>query len=335
MADSNELRAVELLRNSIAWDNHSCMPLRPGDYSFLDQLERAQKTGIDVVALNIGFGPQSLQEHLDVLGSFVQWIKAQDDRYVIAHDIAGIDAAVNQGKLAIVFDIEGMAPLDSADLTVIEELRRAGVSWMLVAYNKNNAAGGGCMDDDPGLSEHGRAILREMQRVGMIVCCSHTGHRTALDVFEAADNPVIFSHSNASAVHEHVRNIPDELIKACAQTGGVVGVNGVGDFLGDGEDYAALIVRHIDHMVNIVGPDHVGVSLDYVFDQQEVTDYLNKLTETFGEDAAAEFTCRFAPPETFTGIASELLALGYSDEDIGKIIGGNWYRVATQVWRPT
>ena len=335
MSETNEQRAIELLGKSLAWDNHSCMPLRPGDHAYLDQLERARATGIDVVALNIGFGPQSLQQHLDVLDSFVAWIEARSDHYVVAHDTAAIDAARERGRLAIIFDIEGMAPFDDADLDVIGELRTAGVSWMLIAYNRNNAAGGGCMDEDPGLSAHGRKILKEMKHVGMIVCCSHTGHRTALDVLEAADNPVIFSHSNASAVHAHARNIPDELIRGCAQTGGVVGVNGLGDFLGDGEDYADLIVRHIDHMVELVGPDHVGISLDYVFDQQEVIDYFNSFSETFGEDAASGFSCRFAPPEIFTGIVAGLFARGYHDDDIHKIVGGNWYRVASQVWPAT
>ena len=335
MSEGNEQRAVELLGNTLAWDNHACMPLRPGDYAFLDQLERVRDSGIDVVTLNIGFGPQALQDHVDVLDSFVAWIAAHNDCYVVAHNVADIDAARAQGRLAIVFDVEGMAPLDDADLGVVERLRQAGVGWMLIAYNRNNAAGGGCMDDDKGLTAHGRAILHEMNRVGMIVCCSHTGHRTARDVLESAEYPVIFSHSNASAIQEHARNIPDGLIKACAQTGGVVGVNGVGDFLGDGEDYSSLIVRHIDHMVELVGPDHVGISLDYVFDQQEVIDFINQYSETFPDEAGQGFTCRFAPPETFRGIVTGMLDLGYGDEDIAKIVGGNWYRVASQVWPTT
>ena len=324
--------AVALLQQTLVWDNHACMPLRPGDDAFLDQLNRAHAAGLDAVTLNVGFGPQPLDDHLRMLASFRRWFAERADKYALARSVSDIDAAKAQRRLAVLFDVEGMAPLDTGDFGLVAMLRELGVGWMLVAYNRNNAAGGGCMDEDPGLTTHGRAILAEMKRVGMIVCCSHTGHRTAHQVIEAADNPVIFSHSNASALHPHVRNIPDELIRACAATDGVVGVNGVGDFLGEGTDYAELIVRHIDHIVQLVGPDHVGISLDYVFDQQEVLDYLDKMKSTFGA-MAEEFTCRFAPPETFIGITAALLERGYAADDIAKVLGGNWRRVAARVWR--
>ncbi|RPH97387.1 MAG: membrane dipeptidase [Lysobacterales bacterium] len=333
MTDAVEQRARALLNDSLVWDNHACMPLRPGDASFFDQLDRARQSGVDVISLNIGFGPLSLQDHLGVLAWFRKWLGQRPERFLLARHPEDIDTARRQGRLAVIFDIEGMAPLDAGDHGLVAMFRELGVGWMLIAYNRNNAAGGGCMDEDPGLSAHGRRILAEMKRVGMIACCSHTGQRTALDVLEAADNPVIFSHSNANAVHQHVRNISDELIRACAATGGVVGINGLGDFLGPGEDYAEAIVRHVDHMVELVGSEHVGLALDYVYDQQEVADYVRTMHATFGEEQAAEFSGRFAPPETFVPIVTRLLGLGYAERDIRNIVGGNWYRVASQVWR--
>lgn len=324
--------AKRLLKESLVWDNHACMPLRPDDHSFLNQLARLRDTGVDVVSLNIGMDITTRQEHLDVLDSFQRWIAEHGDKYVVAHDFTEIEQARSTNRLAIVFDIEGMALLGDGNLDLISRLRNQGALWMLVAYNRNNEAGGGCLDEDPGLSEHGRAILAEMKRVGMLACCSHTGHRTAMEVMEAAGNPVIFSHSNPAAVYEHVRNIPDGLIRACAATGGVVGINGVGDFLGPGEAYAGMIVRHIDHVVQLVGPDHVGISLDYVFDQQEVYEYLEKMREAFGEEMVSQFSGRFAPPEIFVPVTEELLNLGYSTDHIEKILGGNWARVARQVW---
>jgi membrane dipeptidase len=331
--EARQREARQLLRESLVWDNHACMPLRPGDASFLNQLDRVQSSGVDVISLNIGFGPLPLQDHLAVLAWYRTWLGQRPDRFLLARHLEDIHTARRESRLAVVFDIEGMAPLDAGEHGLVARFRELGVSWMLVAYNRNNAAGGGCMDDDPGLSPHGRRILQEMKRVGMIVCCSHTGHRTAREVLEAAGNPVIFSHSNSSAVYAHPRNIPDDLIRLCAATGGVVGINGLGDFLGPGEEYAELMVRHIDHVVQLVGPEHVGIALDYVYDQEEVAAYVRTMRETFGEEQADRFTGRFAPPETFVPLTVRLMELGYSERDLGNILGGNWYRVAKQVWK--
>jgi len=327
------LKAQELLNQSLVWDNHACMPLRPQDDSFLDQLQRAHRTGVNVVALNVGFGPQTLQDHLRMLAAFRHWLAARSDRYVLASSLADIDQARRDGKLAVFFDIEGMAPLNEGDHGLVALFRELGVGWMLIAYNRNNAAGGGCMDEDTGLKAHGRRILAEMKRVGMIVCCSHTGHRTAREVMEAADNPVIFSHSNAHAVYPHDRNIPDELIRLCAATGGVVGINGIGDFLGQGEDYPALLASHIDHMVQLVGSEHVGIALDYVYDTQELLDYVANMRGTFGENQNMEFSCRFAPHESLLPLIARLMHMGYAQKDLQNILGANWYRVAQQVWK--
>lgn len=325
--------ARNLLAQSLVWDNHTCMPLRPGDHTFLDQLQRAKKVGVNVITLNLGFGPQSLEAHLRMAAFFRHWFAQHSDQYLLAQNIQDIEKARSDGRLAVIFDIEGMVPLDQGDDGLVAMLRQLGVSWMLIAYNRNNAAGGGCLDEDSGLTTHGRRILAEMKRVGMIVCCSHTGHRTARAVMEAADNPVIFSHSNAQEVYPHDRNIPDELIRLCAATGGVVGINGVGDFLGHGEDYAGLLANHIDHMVQLVGSEHVGIALDYVFDHQESLDYVANMRETFGEKQAMEFSCRFAPHESLVPLLARLLDMGYAQKDLQNILGANWYRVAEQVWK--
>lgn len=325
-------RGLATLNACLVWDNHACMPLRPDDHGFLNQLERLTALGVDVVTLNIGFGPQPRADHLRMLDSFDRWLHSQSERYRRVLTVQDIELARDAGKLGILFDVEGMAILDDGSLEQIGRLRARGVGWMLVAYNRNNAAGGGCLDVDTGLSAHGRRILAEMKRVGMIACCSHTGHRTAWDVLEAADNPVIFSHSNASVVRPHARNIPDELIVACAETGGVVGVNGIGDFLGDGTDYVELLIRHIDHMVQRVGPAHVGLSLDYAYDVQEVLDYLHTMPETLGGVVDGSDGVRMAPPEVLPGLVAGLLERGYSEDDLAAILGGNWLRVAGQVW---
>lgn len=321
----------ELFEDMLVWDNHSCMPLRPEDLSFFARLSELRTAGVNAVTLNIGMDITTKKNHFDMLDSFQSWVSDHSDSYTTVTSAADIERARGDNKLAVAFDIEGMALFDDGDLSSIESLRRRGVLWMLVAYNRNNRAGGGCLDEDSGLTDHGRAILQEMRRVGMMVCCSHSGHRTAFEVMSEAGNPVIFSHSNAAGVYSHVRNIPDALIRDCAETGGVVGINGVGDFLGKGTDYADLIVQHIDHMVELVGSEHVGIALDYVFDKQEVFDFIKHAKASFGEEMATQFSARFAPPSCLISVAVQLANRGYAREDMANIFGRNWLRVATAV----
>jgi membrane dipeptidase len=327
-------RARRLIQTSLVWDNHSCMPLRPGDDGHLPQIDRVRDSGVDVVSLNVGFGPQSLDSHLRMLASFRRWFAARSDRYALIRSVADIEGASAAGKLAVFFDIEGMGPLNDGDDGLVALLYDLGVRWMSIAYNRTNAVGGGCYeDDDPGLSAYGRKVLSEMNRVGMAVCCSHTGHRTARDVLANAEHPVIFSHSNPAAVHQHKRNIPDDLIVACAQTGGVVGINGIGVFLGDNDDRPETLVRHIDYVAQLVGPDYVGIGLDYVFDKDELLEYLHTMRSTFPDDPSYRREPKMVEPEALLEIVAGLCGLGYSDDDIKKILGGNWRRVAERVWK--
>jgi membrane dipeptidase len=330
-------RARALLRSGIVWDNHACMPLRPGDVSFLPQLERVRQAGIDVVSLNVSFDVVDPNDAFPMLGTFRDWIRKHPQDYLLADTVADIEAAKAQGRLAVVFDIEGGNAV-AAGPGMVEMFYRLGVRWMLLAYNRNNQFGGGCMDDDPGLTDYGRRIIDDMEQVGMVLCCSHVGHRTAREAMEYARHPVIFSHSNPAAVHPHERNISDDLMKACAGTGGVVNINGVGMFLGAGpegrgDNSTATLLRHVDYAARLIGPRHVGLGLDYVFDVAEVEEYLQKHPDRFPASLRQPGTYVQVEPERFPLIAEGLLRMGYSDTDVQGIMGYNNLRVARQVWR--
>jgi membrane dipeptidase len=317
--------------DGVVWDNHACMPLRADD-SFLPQLERCRQSGLTVVTLNVGFDLTSVEQNLTVLTHFRGFVRRHPDRYLLVHTLADIDEAKRSGRLGVCFNLEGTRALGE-ELSRVELLHGLGVKWMLMAYNLNNSVGGGCQDQDSGLTSFGRDVLDEMERVGMVPCCSHTGWRTAMDVMEHVDGPVIFSHSNCHGVYAHPRNIPDELIKACAATGGVVGINGVAPFLGVGADGPlAAMVRHIDHAVQLVGPDHVGLALDYVFDMQELQDYFRANPASWPPEAGYTDDFQFVPPEQIAPLVDLLLDRGYPREAIRKIVGGNHLRVAAEAW---
>ena len=328
---NNAERAQALVAASFCWDNHQCMPLRPGDHSFLPQLDRARMAGFDAVTLNVGFGEQSPEQHLRMVADFRRWVRGHADHYVLIEQADDLLAARRTGRMGILFDMEGANGIGE-DVGLVSLYYDLGVRWMLIAYNRANRAGSGCLDsEDGGLTAFGREMVREMNGLGMTVCGSHCSRRTALDVLELSTQPVIFSHSNCAAVYDHPRNISDEMIRLCASQGGVIGINGIGAFLApNGADLDDAIVAQIDHAVQLVGPDHVGLSLDYVYDLQEVIDYLRTaghLFPDFSEDLP------MVPPERLALIVERLFGLGYADSDIRQIIGGAWLRIAQLNWR--
>jgi membrane dipeptidase len=331
-------RTEALLRSSIVWDNHACMPLRPGDTTFLPQLERARKSGVSVISLNVSFDVVDPHDAFPVLATFRQFVRDHEDRYLLADTAADIETAKATGRLAVVFDIEGGNAV-AQHPGLVELFYRLGVRWMLFAYNKNNTLAGGCMDEDTGLTEYGRQIIREMERVGMVLCCTHVGHRTAREAIEYSSKPVIFSHSNPSAVFPHVRNIPDDLMRLCAATGGGVNINGVGMFLGEGTDgrgdnSTETTLRHIDYAAQLIGPAHVGLGLDYVFDLSELDELLEKHPDKFPPAPRQPGTYVQVEPERIPVIAEALLRKGYNDQDVQGILGHNNLRIAREVWKP-
>ena len=325
-------KALELVTQSLVWDNHGCMPLRAGDEEYLPQLARYRDAGVDVASLNVGFDTVPWENTLLVLAHFRSWLRSHADEYLLVGDTSDIETARNTGRLGVCFDIEGGSALNDS-LSMIELYYELGVRWMLMAYNKNNSLGGGCQDDDSGLTSFGRQVLDEMARVGMVACCSHTGFKTTMEVMAHSSNPVIFSHSNPLGVWEHPRNIRDEAIRACAETGGVIGINGIGIFLGNNDAATETLVRHIDYVVQLVGPEHVGIGLDYVFDQDEVRQFVKDNPKTFPPELGYADGVDMVEPEQIPEIADALLRLGYAERDIRLILGGNHLRIAEQVWK--
>jgi membrane dipeptidase len=311
----------------LVWDAHGCLPLAPG--SDISGLARYAASGVDFVSVNVGMDFNPLPDVVKTLAYFRRWIGERPEAYAVVGTVEEVLRARSEGRLAVAFDLEGSEPLDG-EVDMVSFFHDLGVRQMLLAYNRNSRAAGGCMDEDGGLTDFGRAVVAEMNRVGMLVDCSHTGLRTTMEIMEASSDPVIFSHSNPRALCDHRRNILDEQIRACAETGGVVGINGVGIFLGANDTSSARIVDHVAYVADLVGPEHVGLGIDYSFDDEEFQEFVRKNPEVF-PSGDFEFT-GFAEPEQTPEIARLLVERGFSHEEARGVLGGNFLRVAGRVW---
>lgn len=322
-------RANALLRSAVVWDNHAYMPLRT-NARFLPQLERFRNAGVTVVSINVGFAETSWVEHVRILSFMRQWISLQPDNYRLVSTVEDVRRCKADGRLGIVFDVEGMVPVQN-DLSLVQTFYELGVRWMLIAYNRNNAAGGGCLDTDCGLTATGRAIIDEMERLGMVLCLSHTGVRTAVEALDYARNPAILSHSNPYGDAAHPRNVSDEVIRACALKGGVIGLSGIGPFLGTNLDLVERLSRQLRYVIDLVGPEHVGLGLDYVFDRASLDESVRLNPSLYPPDIGG--TLQMVEPEDWGAIAEALARDNLTEMQIRGVLGENWLRLASGVWR--
>lgn len=264
------------------------------------------------------------------------WFLARPDRFILATSANDVLRAKKQNKMAVSLHFQGTLPFQR-DIRLVELYKRLGVIHALMAYNTKNFVGDGCHErTDAGLSRFGVELIQEMNRVGMIVDVSHTGHRTAMETIETSTAPVIMSHASPKAVFNHPRNVPDDQIAAMAASGGVMGVHGVGIFMTEeGNDVsAARICDFIRYAVDLVGPGHVGLGLDEIW-RGAVPALMQGIRDagsTYSEDGGyRNDDIHFAPPAVIPDIAEILLRDNYTEDAVLGILGGNWLRVLSEV----
>ncbi len=325
-------QAASLHADALVFD--STLPWLPGYENQDTTLPRYSASGVDFVALTVGHDRFNLTATIRHMADVKTRLRADADKYVFVKTVDDILRAKAEGKLALGFQFQGSEPLEG-DKNMVEIYYDLGVRLMLFAYNQKNRAADGCHErTDCGLSRYGVRLIEEMNRIGMILDLSHTGYRSTMEAMEISQAPVIFSHSNAYALKEHSRNIRDDQIKACAQKGGVIGINGIGHFFGSGGATTENFVRHIDYMARLVGPQHVGIGLDFVYYPDQMYRLFMANPERFPEGYSKNPEAwTYFPPEGLPEVTDSLLTRNYSEEDIRGILGQNFLRVAREVWR--
>jgi membrane dipeptidase len=248
--------------------------------------------------------------------------------------IAGIEEARRAGEIAVLLHFEGTRCFER-ELDLIEAFYRLGIRHTLLAFNQSNSVGGGCAEaSDGGLTRFGKRVVAEMERVGMLLDLSHTGRRTSLDALAQATKPAVFSHSNSDALWPHFRNVTDEQIRACAATGGLIGLSGSSIYLGDDAVGSETLFRHLDHVVQMVGPEHSCLGLDIVFDTEPLNRYLRSRPEEWPDAARPDWPgAHYARLEQLVDLTSLMLKAGYGGPAVRGVLGENLARVCAAVWR--
>jgi membrane dipeptidase len=228
---------------------------------------------------------------------------------VLATSPDAVLEAKRQGKIALLAALEGADGLEGK-VDNLRELHRRGVRLLQIMHFLDNSLGSNQIPpyEDRGLTPLGRNVVREANRLGIIVDLAHANTRTIMDALETSSDPIIFSHTGAKALHQADRYLTDDEIRAIAAKGGLIGIWPAAAF-----ETVEGMVRHIEHVKALVGVDHIAIGSDL-----RGMSYL----PAFGEEA------------NFRAIVDGLMDAGYSDDDIGKIMGGNFFRVWRQVVAP-
>ena len=324
--------------DNFVWDGHSGFTMMP-DVPLDPLLRPWRDAGVNYLSVNVYYDPQPWTDAADSITAVQRRLPSEVPYCQLATSIEDISKAKSEGKLAVAFDIEGMNALNG-DIDLVQRYYGLGVRQMAIAYNRNNLAGSGCHDEDSGLTDFGREVIHELNRVGMVIDCSHAGIKTTMDAMDSSTHPVVFSHSNPRALVDHERNITDEQIRTCAEIGGVIGMTGVNLFLGENEASPAAIARHAAYVAELTSPKHVGISLD--FDPQESKLYSEDASNTVMEERDMQYWPKGAgydrPAQTLNvsrlkDVTEALAEVGFSTDEISGILGGNFARVAKQVWK--
>ena len=275
-------------------------------------------------------------EAKDLMDKWARWLE-HDDRLIEIDKGSDFDRFPVPGRLGVILHFQNTVPLAN-DLANYERFHLLGLRMVQLCYNRTNQVGDGCLEPGDGpLTSFGREVVREMNRLGMVVDLSHTGRRTTLDAMRVTSAPPVFSHSNPSGLVANRRNIDDEQIRAVADIGGLIGVNAYPAFVKQGGRGATVsdVVDHIDYLVDLIGPYQVGLGLDFCKLSPEIHARMIAAGEWSIEDYpddSGTYPIGLETPDRIPNIYKELVGRGYPSESIAAILGGNWIDLFRRVW---
>ncbi|HTD75800.1 MAG TPA: membrane dipeptidase [Steroidobacteraceae bacterium] len=336
-------KVLDLVQRSLVIDMLAPLKLdfRPEAYALpLTDSEAAmfRTCGITGFHNSVGVGGASAYDDaLQFIAAWSGFVGRNTHVFSLVGKAADLDTAKAKQKIAVIMGLQNADEFrEPKDVKAFYEL---GLRCAQLTYNTQNLIGSGSTERvDGGISDYGIEIIKAMNEVGMLVDVSHSGDKTTLDAVELSPKPIAFTHSNCRALNNHPRLKTDEAIRKLASKGGVMGITGVRMFVKDKEPTTVEdIVDHIDHVVKLVGIEHVGIGSDadlMGYDHMPPDQYKQLKA---GYKASYAFrdkidTDGFDHPRKVYDLTAALIRRGYSDSNIQAVLGGNFRRLLGTTW---
>ncbi|MEL0088668.1 MAG: membrane dipeptidase, partial [Halieaceae bacterium] len=303
--------------------------------------EQMREGGLNAVHVTIAYH-ENTRETLTRLGEWNSRFEAMPDLIRPVMKPEDIHKAKAEGRIGIIFGAQNCSPIED-EIRLVELMRQLGLMIMQLTYNNQSLLACGCYEDeDSGLTRFGKQVVREMNRVGMVIDMSHSAERSTLEAVDHSEQPVIISHANPSHFHDALRNKSNRVIDAIAANEGLLGFSLYPFHLKNGpqctlDDFCDMVVWTAERM----GVDRVGFGSDLCQNQpQSVLEWMRNgrwsKTMDYGEGSSGnagwpEALTWFKDNRDFPGIIAALKKRGFSDEEMAKIVGGNWVDLLTRV----
>ena len=298
-------------------------------YSNWDRLlfEELRAGGISAVHVTLSYW-EDTRATLRLIGDWHRRFEQHGDLIMPGRSAEDVVAAKASGRTAIIFGFQNCSPIEE-DLGLVQIFHELGVRFMQLTYNNQSVLGGGCYEaEDSGLTRFGREVIAEMNRVGMVVDLSHSGERTTLEAIAASTRPVVISHADPLFLHDSIRNKSGRVLKALADSGGMLGFSLYPLHIGPGctrERFCAAVARTAE----LMGVERLGLGTDTVRNwPHSVLDWMRHGRWTRGSPGAPprwpDWPDWFRTPADFPNLTAGLLAAGFGEADVARIMGGNW-----------
>jgi membrane dipeptidase len=307
-----------------------------------EMLANVKASGITAVNLTVS-SANTLAQTFREMAYWERELQAHPDVLMKVYSVADIRRAKETRRLGLIYGFQNAAMLEG-DPSNVDIFQRFGVRIVQLTYNDRNLLGDGCLEPaNAGLSRYGRDVVARMNELRVVVDLSHCGLQTTADGIAASTRPVAITHSGCRGVFDHPRSKTDEILRALANKGGVIGIYMMPFLNAAGQPTAADLVRQIEYAINVCGEDHVGIGSDlsitpHVVDAEYEARHRRfvERRKSLGIAAPREDDYMFVKdmntPRRLEAIADRLLARKHSEARIEKIVGGNWQRLLTDIW---
>lgn len=300
--------------------------------------------GLDAVHVTIAYH-ENFRETVANFARWNRWFEQYPDLICKACSGDDVRAARASGRTAIVFGFQNPSPIED-DIGLVEVLHTLGARFMQLTYNNQSLLATGCYEaEDTGITRMGREVIREMNRVGLVIDMSHSAERSTLEAAEISERPIVVSHANPASWHPALRNKSEAVMRALASCGGMLGFSLYPHHLKDGPACTLdSFCGAIADAAAIMGVNHIGIGSDLCQDQPDsVVEWMRvgRWSKTLDYGEGSEENPGFPPmPSWFGGnkdfenLAAGLRGVGFAEADVDAILGENWLRFFDQNFGP-